>query len=145
MVSILVDTSGLYAVLDSKSVEHRAASEEWARILEDSAFVLRTHSYVLLETAALVQARLGMQATATLHRDVVPALSIRWVDRPLHTQAMTSLLAADRRKVSLVDWTSFEMMRDEHLSEAFAFDPHFAEQGFTLRPRHGPGAPSRRR
>ncbi len=37
-------------------------------------------------------------------------------------------------RLSLVDWTSFEMMRDEHLTDAFAFDRHFAEQGFVLRP-----------
>ena len=134
MVSVLIDTSGLYAVLDVTNRQHHAAAEEWNRMLDDTALVLRTHSYVVLETAALVQARLGMPAVAVLHREVFPALSVRWVDQPLHAQAATSLLAANRRKVSLVDWTSFELMREEHVSEAFAFDDHFAEQGFTLRP-----------
>ena len=75
-----------------------------------------------------------MDACSYLLRDLLPVLSVRFVDQNLHMLAATSLLAAGRRKVSFVDWTSFEMMRAENLTEAFAFDNHFAEQGFTLRP-----------
>jgi predicted nucleic acid-binding protein len=132
-VSTFVDSSGIYALLDSDAVEHMAAAEEWNR-LADQGTRLRTHSYVLIETAAIVQRRIGMEAAATLHQDVVPLLSVRFVDRELHRQATTALLAAARRKVSLVDWTSFAVMREEHLTDVFAFDGHFAEQGFTLRP-----------
>ena len=132
-MSVFVDSSGLFAILDADGVEHQAAAEEWNRLLDEGT-PLRTHSYVVIETAAVVQGRLGMAAAVTLHREVVPALSVRFVDRELHNQAATSLLAAGRRQVSLVDWTSFGMMRDENLGEAFAFDNHFAEQGFTLRP-----------
>ncbi len=46
---------------------------------------------------------------------------------------MSSLLAASRRSVSLVDWTSFELMREERLIDAFAFDDDFAAHGFTVR------------
>jgi len=35
-----------------------------------------------------------------------------------------------RRDVSLVDYTTFEVMRREGIRQAFAFDPHFAEAGF---------------
>lgn len=132
-MSVFVDTSALFTLVDADSPEHPAAAEEWNRLRHDKAS-LRTHNYVVLETATLLQRRLGMEAAAHLHRHLLPVLSVRFVDGDLHTLATTSLLAADRRKVSLVDWTSFEMMRDEHLTEAFAFDRHFAEQGFVLRP-----------
>lgn len=132
-MSVFVDSSGLFALLDADSQEHRAAVEEWNRFRREDS-TLRTHSYVVIETAAIVQRRIGMDAAVTLHRDVVPVLTVRFVDRELHNQATTSLLAAARRKVSLVDWTSFAVMREESLSEVFAFDGHFAEQGFTLRP-----------
>jgi predicted nucleic acid-binding protein len=36
------------------------------------------------------------------------------------------------RQVSLVDWTSFVLMRRRGTSEAFAFDDDFTRQGFTL-------------
>lgn len=132
-MSVFVDTSGLYSVLDAESDQHLVAAEEWNRLI-DEGHRLRTHSYVVVETAALLQRRIGMAAAVALHRDLLPVLSVRFVDQDLHTQATTSLLAAGRRKVSLVDWTSFEMMRDEHLTEAFTLDTHFAEQGFTIRP-----------
>jgi predicted nucleic acid-binding protein len=134
-VTVFVDSSGLYALLDSDGLEYPAAAAEWNRLLDEGT-VLRTHSYVVIETAAIVQRRFGMDAAVTLHRDIVPALSVRFVDRELHNQATTSLLAAGRRKVSLVDWTSFEVMRSEQLTEAFGFDAHFVEQGFTVRPMH---------
>lgn len=35
-----------------------------------------------------------------------------------------------RRKLSLVDCASFEVMWLHGLEECFAFDPHFQEQGF---------------
>ena len=62
---------------------------------------------------------------------VVPALEVVWVEEPLYRGAIAALLAADRRAVSLTDWTSFEVMRGRQITQAFAFDPHFAEQGFT--------------
>ncbi|HET9771477.1 MAG TPA: PIN domain-containing protein [Acidimicrobiia bacterium] len=132
-MNVFVDSSGLYALLDADSSEHGAAAHEWDGLRRAGA-TLRTHSYVVVETAAIVQRRIGMDAALTLHRDVMPVLSVRFVDRELHHEATTSLLAAGRRKVSLVDWASFAVMRNENLTDAFAFDNHFAEQGFSLRP-----------
>ena len=39
-------------------------------------------------------------------------------------------MAASRRKLSLVDCVSFEVMRRGKLHQVFGFDPHFEEQGF---------------
>lgn len=44
-----------------------------------------------------------MDATGALHRDLLPVLSVCLVDRELHGRAVTSLLAAGRRQLSLVD------------------------------------------
>ncbi len=80
----------------------------------------------------LVQNRLGMIAVRTLLDELVPSLEVDWVDETLHRAAWTALLAADRRDISLVDWTSFEQMRRRRIVTAFAYDRHFAEQGFEL-------------
>jgi uncharacterized protein len=45
---------------------------------------------------------------------------------------MSAVLSAGRRKLSLVDCTSFEIMRQHAVRTAFAFDSHFEEQGFEL-------------
>ena len=60
----------------------------------------------------------------------VPALEIVWITESLYQRAMAALLAAAKRGVSLTDWTSFEVMRERGIERAFAFDRHFAEQGF---------------
>ena len=43
-----------------------------------------------------------------------------------------------RRQLSLVDCASFDIMRRLGLRDVFAFDPHFAEQGFRCLPEGGP-------
>jgi predicted nucleic acid-binding protein len=130
-VTVFVDTSALYAGLDADDDTHGAAVAIWTELVETRA-PLRTHHGVLVETTALVQRRLGMAAVRDLHHTLVPTLSVRWIDAALHRTAMTGLLAAGRRDLSLVDWTSFEMMREEGLTEAFAFDTDFTAQGFHL-------------
>ena len=133
MTTCLIDTSALYAVLDADDRRHPAAATAWQRLLDgivsgdDEAI---THSGVVVESAALVQHRLGMQAAAALHRHLLPLVRVVWIDQSLHDRAVAALLAAGRREVSLVDWTSFELLRGEALDTAFAFDDHFWEQGF---------------
>lgn len=128
---VLVDTSGLYAVLDASDPNHAWAAAAMTTLLDDQT-PLRTHSYVLVEAAALVQSRLGMRAAAVLQDHWVQLLDVRWVDAALHQRAVSALLAAERRSVSLVDWVSFEMMREEHLRRALSTDGHFAERGYEL-------------
>ena len=57
-----------------------------------------------------------------------------WVDEIIHKQGMSALLAANLRNLSLVDCTSFEIMRQIGLDKVFTFDPHFSEQGFKVIP-----------
>ena len=131
-MSVFVDTSALYAVLDRDDVNHSAAATTYESLLEGRALV--THAYVAVETTALVQRRLGLEAVRALADDVLPAVDLVFVDEALHRAAEASLLAAGRRDVSLVDWTSFELMRRLSVVEAFAFDDDFAEQGFDVVP-----------
>jgi predicted nucleic acid-binding protein len=131
-VSVFVDTSALYAVLDRDDVNHAAAAETYGALLDRTT--LLTHAYVVVETTALVQRRLGMEAVRALVDDMLPAFDLVFVDESLHRAAISALLAAAARDVSLVDWTSFELMRRLGVTEAFAFDDDFVEQGFALLP-----------
>src|SRR5687768_5943300 len=89
-----------------------------------------THSGVLTESAALIQRRLGMHALRHLLEVLLPSLEIVWIDAELHRLASTALLAAGHRRFSLVDWTSFTVMRERSITHAFAFDEDFERQGF---------------
>jgi len=116
-------------MLDAGTAQHERAKAGWGRLLED-AEPLFTTSYVLVETYALAQARFGLAAVRTLQADVFPAIDIVWVDQDLHRAALAALLTAQRRNLSLVDCVSFEAMRRAGVLRAFAFDRHFAQQGF---------------
>lgn len=130
-MSVFVDTSALYAVLDASDAAHARAAESWVRLLE-SKRELVTSNYVTVEMTALVQHRLGMSALRTVIGDVFGLVRIEWVSRDDHERAIAALLAASRRKLSLVDCVSFELMRRTGIYEAFALDRHFRDAGFDL-------------
>ena len=129
----LVDSSAVYALLDQRDAQHERASAALQR-LETEGAALVTSSYVLHESAALLQSRLGLAAVRALHERFRPVFDVHWIDCDLHDRAMAALLATGARHVSLTDWTSFELMRDLGLDTAFAFDDDFAAQGFRLVP-----------
>ncbi|MDI6906370.1 MAG: PIN domain-containing protein [Thermoanaerobacterales bacterium] len=128
-MKVWVDTSALLAVLDGDDRHHDRARTVWVELLQSGA-VLVLSSYMLVETCALVQRRLGLDALRVLHEDILPLVRVIWVDEEAHRLGATALLTANRRRLSLVDCVSFALMRRAGINEAFAFDVHFREQGF---------------
>ena len=132
-MSIFVDTSALYAVLDADDENHPLADAEWRRLLPGSSPLVTTN-YVLVETTALLQHRLGLEAVRTFEQDICPVLGVEWIDEGTHAAGMASVLVAGRRELSLVDCVSFVAMRHLGIREVFAFDRHFADHGFACLP-----------
>jgi len=130
---IFVDSSAIHAYLDSSDARHDEAADSLAGWLR-SGRDLVSHNYVIVEAVALAQRWLGAGAAAELMRDLVPLFRIVWVDRDLHDRVTASFLAAQNRRISLVDWTCFIVMRDEGIDTAFAFDADFEAQGFRTVP-----------
>jgi predicted nucleic acid-binding protein len=132
-MTVFVDTSAFYAVIDRDDANHSRAKTAWEDWLREPA-VLLTNNYVLLETTALLQHRIGMAAVRALHEDVTPLLQVDWVSEDQHRAGLEAVLAAARKKLSLVDCVSFQTMRNRGVRTAFCFDPHFREQGFVTKP-----------
>jgi predicted nucleic acid-binding protein len=131
MTPVFVDTSAIYALLVAEDLQHARARAILAALHREDTSLVST-SFVVHESAALLKARIGISAVRTMHRDVLPVLDVEWVGATGFERAMLSLLSASRRDVSLADWASFDTMRQRGIDRAFAFDPHFTEQGFTL-------------
>lgn len=129
-MTVLVDTSALYAVLDRTDASHPAAKSTLAALAAVDEHLI-THSYVVVEAFALTQRRLGPEAVRGLAVDLLPVVDITWVGADLHERALAAVLAASSR-VSLVDRVSFELMREQGIERAFAFDDDFEKAGFRL-------------
>ena len=132
-MSVFVDTSAFYAMLDDKDARHEQAREVLRDLADRDADVVCTN-YILLESIALLQHRLGIAAVRTLQEDIAPVVRVIWLEEEDHHAAVQTLLTAARRQLSLVDCTSFHVMRRLGIRQAFAFDQHFAEQGFECLP-----------
>lgn len=132
-MNVFVDTSALFAILDADDLNHAAAKKTFAQLLGNDDTLITTN-YILVETCALIQRRLGMAAVKILNRDMVPVLGIEWISAVQHKTALNKLLATGRRQLSLVDWVSFVTMQQLEITTAFTFDADFAEQQFTCIP-----------
>ncbi|MEK7310967.1 MAG: PIN domain-containing protein [Chloroflexota bacterium] len=128
-----MDTSAFLAVLDADDANHAATKATWEQLVRDGGDLVCT-SYVLVESFALIQNRLGVDAVRAFHESVVPFLYIEWIDAHRHASSVAALLTAARRNLSLVDCSSFDAMRRLGITTVFTFDHHFAEQGFACIP-----------
>ena len=131
-MTTFVDTSAFYALVDRGEDNHVAALRHLESLRKHQADLLTTN-YVVLETCALLQNRFGLDAVRTFQDEILQPVEIHWVTETAHVAGMSALLAARRRKLSLVDCTSFRVIRDLQIGNVFAFDRHFAEEGFSNR------------
>ena len=132
-MSLFVDTSAFYALLDADDANHRRSAGAWRDTMTSDQNVVTTN-YVLVETFALIQSRLGLQAVREFQEDIVPVLHVEFVTPEMHRLGIAAFLAASRRGLSLVDCVSFHVMRQYGITAAFAFDKHFEDQGFHCNP-----------
>lgn len=130
---IFVDTSALLALMDADDANHIRAKERWGGILNGDLTPVCSN-YILVEAFALLQHRLGIDAVRAFQEDIIPVLAVEWVSEDLHQAAISGVLSASRKSLSLVDCASFAVMRNLGIKSAFAFDRHFREQGFECVP-----------
>ena len=129
-MNIFADTSGFFALLVKSDYMHVRARENFRYFAENNAQLISS-SFVLVETTALLQRRIGLTAINDFNAKILPLLEIVWVDDKWYTKAAHRLLVRNNRTVSLVDCLSFEIMEALQIDCAFAFDRHFEENGFT--------------
>lgn len=131
MKDVFVDTSGFYAVLDPTDSFHSLARDCFERA-ERELWRLSTTNYIVHESWALVQHRLGWDALDRLLDVLLPLCEIEYVDRALHMMGELRCQTARQRRLSLTDCVSMGFMKLRGIREAIAQDDHFAREGIRL-------------
>jgi len=130
-VSVFVDTSAFFALMDADDANHEMAKNTW-QLLLDHRRRLICSNYIAVETVALLQHRLGLESVRSFVHDILPVVQVEWVTEADHAAALSLLFTTGRRRVSFVDCTSFVIANREGIREAFCYDPHFEQFGFQI-------------
>jgi predicted nucleic acid-binding protein len=128
--SMLVDTSGFFAVLNQDAPEHSAALRIFTH--RSSRAMLLTTEHVLVETATLLRTR----GTRDLERkffalvETSTRLRVVWASFSFFTRTRNFFLKHQDKGWSFVDCASFVVMKEEGLRDALSTDRHFKQAGF---------------
>ena len=79
----VVDTSALFALLDRDDAHHEKARDTWVGLLAEEKPLVTTN-YVLVESFALIQHRLGLAAIRTFQEDILPVVRVEWITDTIH-------------------------------------------------------------
>lgn len=131
MTTVFVDTSGFYAELDGSDPFHAKAREAFVLVLRRKDKLVTTN-YVVHESWAVIQARLGWDAVDVWLDRLLKLCDVIWTTPEIHALGEARCRQARQRHLSLTDCVSIEIMRRRGLSEAIAFDEHFDREGFRL-------------
>jgi predicted nucleic acid-binding protein len=134
MKQLFVDTSAYFALADSRDENHESAVHFVHQLIRERAELVTTN-YIVAETHTLLLNRLGY----TIARQVIEELyksqtRIYRVREAEEKKAFEIIRMYTDKEYSLVDAISFATMEHFHITQAFAFDHHFAQYGFSLPP-----------
>ncbi|MCW3999893.1 MAG: type II toxin-antitoxin system VapC family toxin [Candidatus Bathyarchaeota archaeon] len=129
---IFVDTSAWYALEVEDEINHRNARKFLSDIATGQHGVAITTDYVLDETLTLLQSRKGLPAALEFIDKIRKSKSVRifWVSESLFDKALSIFRKTSESKWSFTDCTSFALMADLAITEAFTLDSHFEQAGF---------------
>ena len=125
---IFLDTSAILALADVRDQNHTGAVAALESLTSDGNTLL-THNYVLVESAALLQSRIGLESALAFLSDA-EHFTVHWVTPTDHAEAITLLTERNRRGLSMVDCMSFVVMRKYGVRTALAYDADFQAEGF---------------
>lgn len=133
MDKIFIDTSAFVAVIDRSDNHHARAIKYWRQI-ENQPIAIYTTNFVFDETYTMLLLRINHQSALEFAKNILESQVIQmiYVDPALQKKALKIAERFHDKSFSFTDCTSFAVMEENKLSQAFAFDNHFIQAGFSL-------------
>jgi hypothetical protein len=138
MREIFADTSAWDAIADGGDPNHELALLFRDEVAGQCRLVVT--NYILDELYTLLLMNVGYQQAVGFKRvlDVLAQegiLQVVWVSEDIALEAWDAFLQFNPDKQwSFTDCVSYVVMKRREIGEAFAFDHHFEQMGFTRRP-----------
>ena len=126
MARILVDTSAVFALVDSSDHWHTAAKAELDNLRSARSEPVLTN-FIVAECHALLLARLGSQLARNWLTN--NAWTVQRITAEDEDKAISIIMQYTDKTFSYADATSFALMERLDIRKAFAFDPHFRQYG----------------
>ena len=132
---LFIDTGAWFALNDSRDQYHAVAKQNYQLLWQQYQPWVTTH-LVIAETYALIRYRGGYRPAMNFLQTVTSNSQIVRIHVTTTTEkaAIATLQQYSDQDFTLVDAVSFAVMREQGISEAFAFDHHFMIAGFRLVP-----------
>lgn len=133
---VFVDTGPWIALMDPHDQWREPALRIMNRLKAEKRLLI-TSNLVLMEAYSGLVGRIERSAIAKLRMAVKTSNSIKVerVDAFLEDLAWQIFMQYSDKTIGMVDCTSFALMEQLHLSQAFTFDRHFIQVGFQTLPR----------
>ena len=125
---MLLDTSGLLALVQGSEPHHVLAHQLYARTTRRVIHNLVLAEWVTLAHVRGVPRRLNIEYLVDLVDN--PEIEVFWVDEGLHRAAAALIEKRLDKTYSLCDAVSFVLMRRLGIADALTTDQHFEQEGF---------------
>ncbi|MBC8233270.1 type II toxin-antitoxin system VapC family toxin [bacterium] len=132
---LFVDSSAWYALADIDDKYHNSAKAFFSQCLKDYARLI-TSNCVVGETYTLIRTRLGYRPAWEFITRIRSSsrLEVIFINEVIESEAYKLLRRFQDKDFSYVDGTSFVLMKERKITEAFAYDKHFLSAGFIKLP-----------
>ena len=135
--SLFVDTSGWAYLVDRSTPLHNDVTQLYQKALTQQRLLVTTN-YVLAELVALLTSRSRIsRQQIVMFIDALkaaPHVEIIHIDTALDGESWKLLKARIDKEWSLVDASSFVIMKRYQMTEALTTDHHFTQAGFVKLP-----------
>ena len=129
------DSAAWLPFFDRRERQHEIIRQTVSLLARQNLTIYVT-DYIIDETLTLIVARVGHSAAVTCGEWFLtsPFVKVIHIETGQWDEAWGLFQRYDDKGFSFTDCTSFVVMRQHHLVDAFTFDHHFGQMGFRMWP-----------